>query len=359
MPPASDDGPPAASAPNFAPDARKDLLMAPPKLSVLIPTYNQARFLPEAIESVLTQDFTDFELLIAVDCSTDNSAEIVTHYAATDPRIRPHFHDRRLGMIPNWNWCLANSRGEYLKFLFGDDRLTFPHALTSFVAMLDANPTATLAASARHLINEHSQILQVANDVGGPGLYSGTKLITRCLAQNTNLIGEPTVTLFRRRDAQCGFNAQFHHLADEEMWLHLLERGNLVFTPQPLCGFRRHENQASAANRTQAIEILESLQLLQDFRTKPYLGKRTVRQALGTQLYNLRKRLKRNPEDQPAPLKNTERQLANLLGESAFKRYRLCRTFTNPFKKMTRWFRKINNRKYLPPGNVIPASPPL
>ena len=97
--------------------------MTPPRVSVLIPTFNYARYLPEAIESVMQQDFREFELLIADDASTDASADIICHYAAKDARIRFTIHSRNLGMVANWNWCLSEAKGEYVKFLFGDDRL--------------------------------------------------------------------------------------------------------------------------------------------------------------------------------------------------------------------------------------------
>src|ERR1017187_7004523 len=96
--------------------------MTPPKVSVLIPNYNHARYLPAAIESVLQQDFRDFELLISDDCSNDGSAGIIASYAAKDSRIRFQIHPANLGMVRNWNWCLAQARGEYMKFLLADDR---------------------------------------------------------------------------------------------------------------------------------------------------------------------------------------------------------------------------------------------
>src|SRR5471032_2980636 len=104
--------------------------MTAPKVSVLIPTYNYARFLPEAIESILAQDFQDFELLISDDCSTDNSAEVIARYAAQDKRIRFQIHSANLGMVQNWNWCLSQARGEFIKYVFGDDKLASPTAIT-------------------------------------------------------------------------------------------------------------------------------------------------------------------------------------------------------------------------------------
>jgi len=74
-------------------------MASPPKVSVLVPTYNYARFLPEAIESILAQEFTDYELIVSDDASTDDSADIIRPYAARDSRIRAEFHPANLGMV--------------------------------------------------------------------------------------------------------------------------------------------------------------------------------------------------------------------------------------------------------------------
>src|ERR1700691_6171602 len=103
--------------------------MNPPKVSVLIPTYNYARYLAEAIESVLEQDFQDFELLIVDDCSSDNTAEVVQPFCARDARVRFAVNPTNLGMVNNWQRCLDHARGSYIKFLFGDDTLANPQAL--------------------------------------------------------------------------------------------------------------------------------------------------------------------------------------------------------------------------------------
>ncbi len=110
-----------------------------PKISVLIPTFNYARFLPEAIESVLSQDFQDFELLIADDCSSDNTAEVVKPYCDRDSRVQLVVHSKNMGMVNNWNYCLERARGEQIKYVFGDDRLYSPHALGRLSAMLDSD----------------------------------------------------------------------------------------------------------------------------------------------------------------------------------------------------------------------------
>jgi glycosyltransferase involved in cell wall biosynthesis len=135
--------------------------MNPPKVSVLMPAFNYGRFLGEAIESVLAQDFTDYELIIMDDCSADESKAVAERYAGRHPRFRFEVNPRNFGMAPNWNRCLAAAGGVYIKYLFGDDKLASPTALGQLVAMLDSDPSLALAASGR--------IIRVATRTLQPG----------------------------------------------------------------------------------------------------------------------------------------------------------------------------------------------
>ena len=199
--------------------------MNPPKISVLIPTYNYARFLAEAIESVLAQDFQDFELLVVDDCSADNTAGVVRPFCARDPRVHFAVNSADLGMARNWNQCLEQARGEYIKLLFGDDKLFHPQALSKLLALMDQYPSAVLAASARTILDEKSNVVDVYRDLA-EGCHEGRKVITACLMENgKNLVGEPSAVLFRKSDARRGFDAAYRQVADVEMWFNMLEKG--------------------------------------------------------------------------------------------------------------------------------------
>src|SRR5687768_14893088 len=91
-----------------------------PRVSVLIPTYNYARYLDEAIQSAIRQTFTDFEIIIVDNNSTDNTAEVISKYL-TDPRIRYYRNKSNIGLINNFNRCLELATGQYIKFLLADD----------------------------------------------------------------------------------------------------------------------------------------------------------------------------------------------------------------------------------------------
>jgi GT2 family glycosyltransferase len=94
-----------------------------PTVSVCIPVYNMARFLPQAVESVLGQTYSDLELLIADNASTDGTYEIGLDYARRDSRVRVIRHDTNIGANPNFAQCFDLVRGEWLKFVCADDWL--------------------------------------------------------------------------------------------------------------------------------------------------------------------------------------------------------------------------------------------
>ena len=147
-----------------------------PKVTVCMPTYNFAPFLAEAIESVLAQTFTNFEFLIIDDRSEDGSAAIIQEYAERDRRIVFVVNDRNLGMVRNWNACLQQARGAYVKYLFGDDKLSTRESLAKMVSVLDRDPSVALVASARNVIDDRSKLLFVRSECPFKGKNKGKKI---------------------------------------------------------------------------------------------------------------------------------------------------------------------------------------
>lgn len=284
----------------------------PPKISVLIPTYNYGRFLAEAIESVLAQDFREFELLIVDDGSSDNTAEVVQPFCARDERVRFSINPKNLGMVNNWNFCLAQARGEYIKFLFGDDKLCQPQALSRLAAMLQGNPSATLAASARVVLNEKSEAIDLWRPLAD-GRHAGREIITAYLMENgRNLVGEPSAVLFRKADARRGFDPQYRQVVDIEMWFHLLERGDLIYTGEPLCAFRCHARQQSQSNEAAGVNAWEHT-FFYAYAMREWIP----RKAIIPLLFHLHRHLRRRAGhgDRAPELEEHQRQLIHRAGQ--------------------------------------------
>ena len=298
--------------------------MPAPKISVLIPTRNYARYLPEALDSVLIQDYSDFEVLISDNASTDGTPEVTARYAARDRRIRVHRHEEDLGMVQNFNWCLHQARGEYIKYLFGDDLLADPGALRQLADFLDKNPSAVLAGSARKVVDDASLQLTVWNDFCTEGLHKGTRVIARCLQANANLVGEPSAVMFRRIQARAGFDPEYRQLVDLELWLRLLEKGDFVYCPAVLSCFRRHGSQQSEANRADKIALVEAARLAWKYLDPCSLSMREKRDLVFRHAHGLRHLSRRNTE-----ALHLRQELSSWLGKagyvSAWCRYRLLR----------------------------------
>ena len=303
-----------------------------PKISVLIPTYNYARFLPEAIESVLAQEFRDFELLIVDDCSADDTAAIAQPFCRRDARVHFSINAANLGMVNNWNHCLQQARGEYIKFLFGDDKLCHPQALGRMATLLERHPSATLAAAARIILDDKSKVIDVWRPLP-EGCHNGRKIITAYLMENgKNLVGEPSAVLFRKSDAARGFDPQYQQIVDVEMWFHLLEKGNLAYTREPLCAFRCHPLQQTERNTDTGVAWKEHARFIANHAVQPQFPRAVVFPIL----FHLRRWRRRNPDADSAEMAEWQRRLAARWGNGwrwpywlYCIRYRTAKPFRN------------------------------
>jgi hypothetical protein len=159
--------------------------------------------------------------------------------------------------------------GRYIKFLCGDDMLE-PMCLEKMLKVLDKCPNIILVTSARLYVDEHLKPIKLFSYAGKTAIYQGTEAINRCLF-NGNYIGEPTAVMFRKKDAGRGFNRNYRHLMDLEMWFHLLEQGDLAVLPQALCRFRQHDKQGTKNNVRSLAFLSDEIMLYQEYIVKPYI----------------------------------------------------------------------------------------
>jgi glycosyltransferase involved in cell wall biosynthesis len=133
---------------------------AKPKVSIGMPVYNAHRFLREVIDSILAQTFTDFELIISDNGSTDETEEICLDYVRRDPRVRYYPNDR-INHGPGWNYnnTEALASGEYFRWAAADDLLA-PTLLEKLVAALDANPDAVMAWPRTRIIDDQGKTVR-------------------------------------------------------------------------------------------------------------------------------------------------------------------------------------------------------
>ena len=307
--------------------------MRTPLVSVLIPVFNGEPFLAECLESILAQDLGDYEVLISDDGSTDGSAAVIQRYAARDSRIRWWRNPRNLGIGGNFNAGLKAARGEFLKYVLQDDKLLDPSALRRMVAPMEKDASVSLVGLASHLIDSRSRLLEVRNRFRRSGVRDGKRIIIYCLEHNGNLIGEPSLVLFRKSQSARGFDEQLVQLLDLEMWFYLLEQGRFAYLAEPLCAFRQHPAQLTEVNRRSGASAEEDLLLLERYYTRPWMKDGAARRQMCTQAYYLRKR----PGERAAALRA---DIARTLSRRAYATWWVWHKLTQPFSNFRRWLEK-------------------
>jgi glycosyltransferase involved in cell wall biosynthesis len=262
------------------------------KVSVLIPTYNSGRFLEECLESVLVQDFTDMEILIADDGSTDTTIKTIETFAARDSRIRWWQNSKNVGGVENHNLLLREARGEYIKFVHHDDKLISKSAISKLAAVLDANAAVSLVSSACELIDSNSQITG-RRDYFSAGIWDGRSVIKSCFEFEpaANYIGDQVSVIYRRfQIIDRGFRKDFLQSSEAAMWFFLLEKGGFAYLPEPLSAYRNHGTQVGAVIGGRDQNQIELLMLLESYWAKPWFGGPATQRMLNSSIRFLKKR---------------------------------------------------------------------
>ena len=132
---------------------------AAPRLTIGLPVYNSERYVAESIESLLGQSYTDFELIISDNASTDDTPGICERYAKQDSRIRYHRQPANIGLAPNHNFCAEQASGELFKWAAGDD-LYHRDLLLRCVEVMDERLEVVLAHAYTAMIDGDSKMYQ-------------------------------------------------------------------------------------------------------------------------------------------------------------------------------------------------------
>ncbi len=226
-----------------------------PLVSILIPAYNQTKYLKEALESAINQTYPNIEIIIGDDSSTDEVAKFINPYLKKYKNITYFKNEREeidYGYINHIN-CLKRCKGEYVNFLNHDDVFHNRKIEKMMMYLLD-NPTITLVTSVRQLIDENG------NEMLGNGpflklfendtIHSGYEFCRLVIKNLLNFIGEPTTVLFKKcyiDEVQLNYfnGVRFKNIGDVANWFTLLQYGDIAYISEPLSYFRIHSKQNS------------------------------------------------------------------------------------------------------------------
>jgi glycosyltransferase involved in cell wall biosynthesis len=210
-----------------------------PRVTVLLAVYNGGAFLRDAVESVLAQTFTDFELLIVDDASTDDALAALPE----DPRIRVIRNERNLGQIPSLNRGLREARGALVARLDHDD-VCLPRRLELQVDLHDRRPEVALTATWSDIVDTEGRLWTHVR----PRLESFGDFVCQIVSGHVNLVHP---SLMFRRDVVVGlggFDESLNASEDQDLYRRLvLARREARVLTETLLHYRRHEQQMTVA----------------------------------------------------------------------------------------------------------------
>ncbi len=204
-----------------------------PRISVLLPVYNAADYIEEAVQSVLGQTLAEFELIVVDDGSRDESVAVVARHARRDRRIRL-FCTAHRGITPALNTAVRHARGELLARMDADD-VSRPDRFLRQASYLASHPEVVAVGSSIEIVDPDGAPLGVM-----PWAETHDE-IDRRLMQGRGGIAHPAAMMRRAAVLQAGvYREEFPAAQDKDLWLRLAEIGRLANLPQPLLRYREH-----------------------------------------------------------------------------------------------------------------------
>jgi glycosyltransferase involved in cell wall biosynthesis len=218
--------------------------MTSPLVSACIPAFNRAGYLRESLASIQRQDYTNLEILISDNCSTDDTEAFCAAEAAKDPRIRYVRQPRNIGMHANHNFLIEESRGEYFGF-FHDDDVYQPNIVSTYVKFLREHWTVGLVCSDWGLIDEHGRAIG-ARRHAVPSVTRGYDYIERTLRSGQSSLGCPGVFVRRSTLGDARFDPKGSiGFSDFATWFQVAEHADIGHVGTELWRYRLHNSSAS------------------------------------------------------------------------------------------------------------------
>lgn len=258
-----------------------------PKVSIVLPNYNYARYLDQRIQSLLNQTYTDFELIIVDDASTDNSLEVIHKYTH-DSRVKTLFFEQNSGLpYKRWNDGSDLAQGEYILFAGADDSCE-PTLIEKLVEKLDHYSNVGIAYSQSMQMDSDGNIgrsLKSRTDELDKGRWAqdfvnnGRNECQYLVVKNT--IPNASSVLLRRSvfEAAGKFDVNLRLVADWMLWAKMLMISDIAFVAEPLNYFRLHSTTVTSNTRRAGRHVEESYQVVSFIKNNTDLPKKSVEKA--------------------------------------------------------------------------------
>ena len=216
-----------------------------PFVTIGIPTFNRAALLKGCVTAALAQTYPNFEVVVSNNASPDDTSKVLSGF--NDPRLRVINQETNIGLLPNWNACIANAKGDYLVFVADDDRLS-PSLLEQCVRLIKQQPniSSVVALSDLRAASLGRTKPARASKFHDTGIRDGTEILLDFL---TDRITVTMCSVMMRTDllqSRGGLPLDLPHTADVAAWAPLLLLGNSGFVNQACATFTYHNSSETA-----------------------------------------------------------------------------------------------------------------
>lgn len=226
-----------------------------PKASVCIPAYQAERHLQTTIDSVLAQNYHDFEVVVVDNNSTDGTWEILE--AIHDDRVRIVRNSTTLPIYDNWNRAIREGRGELVKLVCADDLLG-PECIAEQVAVLDEHRDVTLVSGRTDFVDDEGKLLRSSRGIQGiVGRHPGERVVTATVRSGSNPVGPGVAAMFRRNDFdRCGGYIRyplFPDVSDVDLWARLVRNSHFFGMARTVASFRIGSGSVTATTTARSL----------------------------------------------------------------------------------------------------------
>jgi glycosyltransferase involved in cell wall biosynthesis len=212
-----------------------------PLITIAIPTFNRAALLKDCVQSALSQTHPNIEVLVSDNASTDDTTKVLREFG--DKRLRVMRQETNIGLLPNWNACVAAAKGEYVVFVCDDDRIS-PWLLERCVDVLGNQSQASIvvALSNVHLVSSgQTKPARISRRIGS-GIRNGIDVLLEFLTDEITVAICSVVMRTEALRARGGFPLDWPHTGDVATWAPLLFEGKAGFVNEACATFNFHDN---------------------------------------------------------------------------------------------------------------------
>lgn len=253
-----------------------------PAVSVILPNYNHSAYLDERIQSILNQTYTDFELIILDDCSTDKSMEVIQKYASCPKVSHIVANEKNSGStFVQWDKGIELAKGEYIWIAESDDYAS-PDFLSKLMIHMSADPQVVLGFSSLFWVDENSNVIRESplKTYKFSPVISGDFFIKHNMLYGCHILNASSAVFRKSVLSQIPTDyKRYKGSGDYLFWIEVAKHGKVVKIDEPLDYFRIHSQKVTTTSVASGCQFVEGYQIYKRLLELGYvkgLKRRTV-----------------------------------------------------------------------------------